>query len=102
MEVSRMTDDCLLDLYQLLIPDARTVFDALAQDDGPCTMERLMLSAQITNQQVRKGVWGLASTGLIIYTPGRPIRISDNGARLASLLAEEKKSLLLARERTSK
>jgi hypothetical protein len=84
-----MNDDCLLELYQLLIPDARTVFDALRQHNGPSTMERLMLSAQITNQQVRKGVWGLASTGLILYTPGRPIRISENGARLAFLLKED-------------
>jgi hypothetical protein len=96
-----MNDDCLLELYQLLIPDARIVFDALAQRDGPSTMERLMLSAQITNQQVRKGVWGLASTGLIVYTPGRPVRISDNGARLASLLAEEKKSPFLGEEDAS-
>ncbi len=96
-----MKDDCLLELYQLLIPDARIVFDALTQHDGPSTMERLMLAARITNQQVRKGVWGLASTGLIIYTPGRPVRISDNGARLASLLSEDKASAFIGEENTS-
>jgi hypothetical protein len=83
-----MKDDFLLELYSLLTPDARSVFDALRQQDGPSTMEKLMLAARITNQQIRKGVWGLACTGLITYSPGRPIWISDNGARLASLLAE--------------
>ncbi len=83
-----MNDVCLLELYHLLIPDSKAVFDALTQH-GPSTMERLMLAARITNQQVRKGVWGLASTGLIVYTPGRPIRMSDSGARLVSLLTEK-------------
>ena len=55
-------------------------------------MERLMLAAQITNQQVRKGMWGLASTGLIVYTQGRPIRLSDNGTRLVALLDERNKA----------
>jgi hypothetical protein len=87
-----MNDDCLMELYELLIPDARTVFDTLRQANRPSTMEKSMLAAQITNQQIRKGVWGLASTGLITYTPGRPIRISDNGVRLASLLAEPRTS----------
>ena len=96
-----MNDDCLLELYQLLMPDARTVFDALRQHDGPSTMERLMLAARITTQQVRKGVWGLASTGLIIYTPGRPLRMADNGARLASLLAEDKTSAFAGAEGAS-
>lgn len=86
-----MNDSCLLELYQLLMPDARATFDTLAQR-GPSTMERLMLAAQITNQQVRKGVWGLASTGLIDYTQGRPIRMSNNGARLVALLDERRKA----------
>ncbi len=86
-----MNDSCLLELYDLLTPDARAVFDTLAQR-GTSTMERLMLAAQVTNQQVRKGVWGLANTGLIVYTPGRPVRVSDNGARLVALLDERKKA----------
>ena len=51
-----MKDDFLLELYSLLTPDARSLFDALRQQDGPSTMERLMLAARITNQQIRKGV----------------------------------------------
>jgi hypothetical protein len=82
-----MHDDCLLELYQYLMPDARGVFDTLAPLDSS-TMEGLMLAGQLTTQQVRKGVWGLASTGLIIYTPGRPVQLSANGSRLASLLAD--------------
>jgi hypothetical protein len=78
-----MKDDFLLELYSLLTPDARSVFDALRQQDGPSTMERLMLAARITNQQIRKGVWGQACSGLITYTPGRLIWMSENGARLA-------------------
>jgi hypothetical protein len=46
-------------------------------------MERLMWAARITNQQIRKGVWGQACSGLITYTPGRLIWMSENGARLA-------------------
>jgi hypothetical protein len=83
-----MHDDCLLELYQYLMPDAKGVFDTLAPL-GSSTMEGIMLAGQLTTQQVRKGVWGLASTGLIIYTPGRPIQLSANGSRLASLLAEK-------------
>jgi hypothetical protein len=88
MEDIQMHNDCLLELYQYLMPDARGVFDALAPL-GSSTMEGLMLAGQLTTQQVRKGVWGLASTGLIVYNPGRPVQLSKNGARLATLLAEK-------------
>jgi hypothetical protein len=88
MEDIQMHDDCLLELYQYLMPDARGVFDALAPL-GSSTMEGLMLAGQLTTQQVRKGVWGLASTGLIVYNPGRPVQLSKNGTRLATLLAEK-------------
>ena len=87
-----MHDDCLLELYQYLMPDARGVFDALAPLDSS-TMEGLMLAGQLTTQQVRKGVWGLASTGLIVYSPGRPVEMSTNGTRLAELLTKKKVAL---------
>ena len=87
-----MHDDCLLELYQYLMPDAKGVFDALAPL-GSSTMEGLMLAGQLTTQQVRKGVWGLASTGLIVYSPGRPVEMSTNGTRLAELLTQKKVSL---------
>ena len=87
-----MHDDCLLELYQYLMPDAKGVFDALAPL-GSSTMEGLMLAGQLTTQQVRKGVWGLASTGLIVYSPGRPVEMSTNGTRLAELLTKKKVAL---------
>jgi len=92
MEDIQMHDDCLLELYQYLMPDAKGVFDALAPL-GSSTMEGLMLAGQLTTQQVRKGVWGLASTGLIVYSPGRPVEMSTNGRRLAELLAKKKVAL---------
>ena len=82
-----MKDDCLLELYQHLIPDAKGVFDVLTSLEAS-TMEGIMLAGQLTTQQVRKGVWGLASTGLIQYRPGQPVQISANGIRLATLLAK--------------
>ena len=83
-----MHDECLLALYQYLTTDAKGVFDALASMEVS-TMEGLMLAGQLTTQQVRKGVWGLASTGLIIYQPGRPVQLSSNGIRLATLLTQK-------------
>ena len=85
-----MHDECLLELYQSLTPDARRAFDVVTRLKV-CTMERIM-TAGLTTQQTRRGVWGLASTGLIVYTPGRPVRISDNGDRLVALLTEKEKS----------
>jgi hypothetical protein len=82
-----MKDDCLLELYHYLIPDAKGVFDVLKSLDAS-TMEGIMLAGQLTTQQVRKGVWGLASTGLIEYKPGQPVQISANGIRLVTLLAK--------------
>jgi Mn-dependent DtxR family transcriptional regulator len=82
-----MPDECLLQLYEYLTEEGRRAFDTL----GPletATMERIMLVGQLTTQQTRKAVWGLASTGLIIYQPGLPVRLSENGARLVKLLAQ--------------
>jgi len=80
-----MKDDCLLELHSCLTPEAAAVFEALVECEK-ATMERLMRTAQLTNQQVRRGVWGLACTGLIVYDRGRPVCISEDGDRLAELL----------------
>ncbi len=83
-----MDDDCLRALYDLLIPDAKAIFDTLAVIEAG-TMEKIMLEGKLKTQQARKGVWGLTSTGLIIYKLGRPICLSDHGKRLVSLLQEQ-------------
>jgi hypothetical protein len=69
MEDVQMHDDCLLELYQYLMPDAKGVFDTLAPL-GASTMEGLMLAGQLTTQQVRKGVWGLCLDRLDCLQPG--------------------------------
>ena len=80
-----MQNECLLELYTRLTPEAKAVFEVLAQR-GQATMEKIMLTAHITNQQVRRGVWGLACTGLIVYERGKPVRIPGDGQRLSKLL----------------
>ena len=86
-----MRDECLLQLYQYLIPEARAAFNALGAAE-PATMEHIMRAGQLSTQQIRKAVWGLASTGLTTYERGLPVRLSDNGRRLVRLLAEQQKS----------
>lgn len=82
-----MHNDCLLEIYNdHLLSEARQVFPAIAQLES-ASMENLMIHARLTTNQVRRGVWGLACTGLIIYKPGAPVVISDNGRQLAKLLA---------------
>ena len=83
-----MKDDCLLELYTVLSEEARRVFNTLARN-GSLTMERISLRAQMTNQEVRKGVWGLISTGLLAYKRGRPLALAENGERLVALLARQ-------------
>ena len=78
-------DECLLQLYEVLLPEARRGFDVLAQR-GAATMEELMRSGPLTTQQARKALWGLASTGLVVHQRGLPVRLSTSGERLAELL----------------
>lgn len=85
-----MQDSYLLELYSYLTPEANRVFKALSKLDT-ATMERLMIEGAMTTQQVRRGVWGLGCTGLVSYTPGRPLRMAPNGKRLVRLLAQRAK-----------
>lgn len=87
-----MQDECLLQLYEYLIPEARRAFDSLTQLET-ATLEQLMMKGPLTTQQTRKAVWGLASTGLVIYERQLPIRLSENGIRLAKLLVEREGNL---------
>ena len=81
-----MHDECLLALYhQHLTDNARRAL-AVVFRFKEVTMETIMVTARLTTQQTRRGVWGLACTGLICYNPGRPVRLSENGRRLAQLL----------------
>jgi len=80
-----MHDECLLELYhQHLTENARRALDVVVELKE-VTMETIMITGRLTTQQTRRGVWGLDSTGLIVY---KPIRLSDNGKRLAALLAK--------------
>lgn len=82
-----MRDDCLLELYhQHLTENARRTLDVVIKL-REVTMETIMLTGRLTTQQTRRGVWGLDSTGLIVY---KPIRLSANGKRLAALLAKNR------------
>ena len=84
-----MRDDCLLELYhQHLTENARCALDVVIKL-GEVTMETIMLTGRLTTQQARRGVWGLDSTGLILY---KPIRLAPNGKRLAELLAKKKEA----------
>jgi len=85
-----MDDKCLLALYKVLSPEARTIFDVLRRTpDDPVSMDNLMLTARISTQKTRKGVWGLQNTGLIEYIYRKPIQLSEAGLRLSQLLAKE-------------
>ena len=87
-----MLDECLLELYrQHLTENARRSLKVIIRE-GAVRMETIMTTGGLTTQQTRRGVWGLDSTGLIDYRPGRPIRLSGNGERLAVLLAKEEAS----------
>ncbi len=80
-----MNDECLLALYDYLIPDAKAVLKVLTTIEAT-TMENLKLHGHLRTQQVRKGVWGLMSGGLITYELGQPVSLSENGRRLITLL----------------
>ncbi len=85
-----MDDKCLLALYDVLSPEARNIFDVLRRTpDDPISMDNLMLRAQVSTQQTRKGVWGLANTGLIRYAYRKPVQLSQSGIRLTELLQKE-------------
>ena len=84
-----MLDECLLELYrQHLTENARKALDVVIKLKE-VRMEGIMITGGLTTQQTRRGVWGLDSTGLISYRSGRPIQLSEDGERLARLLAEE-------------
>lgn len=84
-----MDDKCLLALYAQFPPEVRAIFDVLRRTpDDPVSMDNLMLSAQVSTQTTRKGVWGLQSAGLLKMTPPTPKTLSEMGLRLATLLNE--------------
>jgi predicted transcriptional regulator len=80
-----MQDDCLLELHEVLQPEARQVFVILIAM-GSANREQLMQVGQLTTQRVRKAIWGLANTGLIVQKRQEPLRLSPSGERLAELL----------------
>ena len=83
-----MHNECLLELYHRHLTDnARRALEVVIEQEE-VTMETIMVTARLTTQQTRRGVWGLACTGLICYNPGRPVRLSENGHRLAQLLQQ--------------
>jgi hypothetical protein len=70
-----MQDDCLLELHEVLQPEARQVFVILIAM-GSANREQLMQVGQLTTQRVRKAIWGLANTGLIVQKRQEPLRLS--------------------------
>ena len=83
-----MDDNCLLQIYTCLLPEARVVLQILLKIEAG-TMEHIMKCGPLTTQQTRKAVWGLSCTGLISYRRGGPVALSENGQRLGDLLKQQ-------------
>ena len=79
-----MHDECLREIYEHLVPEARKVFVVLSNDAEGRSIEELMQIARLSTHRVRLALSELR--GATLATRNVPARLTVNGQRLRKLL----------------
>ena len=79
-----MHEECLKEIYEHLVPEARAVFAVLGQDTEGRSIEELMQATRLTTHHVRVALAELR--GATLATHDVPTCLTLNGRRLRKLL----------------
>jgi hypothetical protein len=79
-----MHDECLREIYEHLVPEARDVLTVLGQDTEGRSIEELMQATRLTTHHVRVALAELR--GATLATHNVPACLTLNGRRLWRLL----------------